>query len=312
MTYAVRNTFFIAAFWTLVLASGFYYVYGHQAGVMMKARRDNRLKQQRLQDLLALEQDRSVLQGQLAQLDEFRQGRMGTLAAEESPGETFDYLLRELSRTHSGLEVDFALKGQDTFLSLERRTYEIKGIGGFRDFYDLLCFLEQGPVFYDVHKMEMSALGADSEKGRPGNVTFNLEFNGYNRVEGPLISSITPKEGGVAQIADLVGQRSTRTEGRGRILETIQTASAKSPAALAPRLNTEGLPEIDSKSKVLAVMPGAAVVKDQKGRTVRLRSGDRVFGGTLSEIDVHKGTLSFSLEDERGGTTRLILPAGAN
>ncbi|HQG46297.1 MAG TPA: hypothetical protein PLG50_11625, partial [bacterium] len=168
-------------------------------------------------------------------------------------------------------------------------------------------------VFYDVHKLEMSTVEADASNGRRGGVHFVLEFNGYNRMEGPLITSISPKDSKLPEITDLVGMHTAPAIGRGRIQEMIRSAGGNAPATgVAPRTNTEGLPEIDSKAKVLAIMPGAAVVKDQKGRTVRLRSGDRIFGGTLSEIDVHKGTLSFSMEDERGGTTRLILPAGAN
>jgi hypothetical protein len=313
MTYAIRNTLFIAAFWAVALAGGFYYIYGHQENVVQKARHDTKVKRQRLQDLLVLERDRSALQSQLTALDDFRQGKIGTIAAEESPGETFDYLLRELSRAKSGLDVNFALKSQDTFLSLERRTYEIKGSGSFRDFYDLLSFLEQGPIFYDVHQLEMSTTDIDLEKGKHGEVSFTLEFNGYNRMEGPPITSIDMVEDTSPQIADMVGGRPARRGEGTRVPESVQPPVEKvQPPKVAVLKNTEGLPEIDGQTKVLAIMPGAAVLKDQKGRTVRLRPGDRVYGGTLNEIDTRQGTLSFSLQDDSGGATSLVLPAGSN
>ncbi len=312
MTYAVRNTLFIAAFWSVILAGGFFYVYGHQQKVILKARNENRIKGQRLKDLLALERDRSVLQDRLAGLDAFCQGKQGTIAAEESPGETFDYLLRELSRTKSDLSVDFSLKSQDSYLSLERRTYEIKGSGSFHDFYELLTLLEEGPVFYDVHQIEMDANNPDPEKGRRGDVGFSLEFNGYNRMEGPLITSITPSEDLSPQIADLVGGKSYRGPGRLRTSSDQPATAGTAPAKPVVPQNTEGLPEIDGRTKILAIMPGAAVLKDQNGRTVRLKPGDRVFGGTLAEINTKAGTLSFSLENGNGDAKRMVLPSGTN
>ncbi|HPG83945.1 MAG TPA: hypothetical protein PKY55_11750 [bacterium] len=314
MTYAVRNTLFIGAFWALIVAGGFFFVYGHQDDQLVIARRDNTLKRQRLMDLLTLDRDRSALAEQLSGLEDFRQARDGTLAAKESPGETFDYLLRELSRTNSRLEVNFTLKSQDSFLSLARRTYEIKGSGSFNDFYQLLCLLEEGPVFYDIHQMEMSAVGEGVKGGGRGDVTFTLSFNGYNRAEGPAITTISASSIKPPQIADLVNGR-VPAANRGSFVKSWQgRGEVETPSVVKkePPRNTEGLPEIDSSTKVLAIMPGAAVLKDHAGRTVRLRAGDRVWGGTLETINAQQGKLSFSMQDENGGATRLVIPSGSN
>ena len=45
---------------------------------------------------------------------------------------------------------------------------------------------------------------------------------------------------------------------------------------------------------------------------VRLRQGDRVWGGTLETVNSQQGKLSFSMQDENGGETRLVLPSGSN
>jgi hypothetical protein len=313
MTYAVRNTFFIAAFWAAILAGGFFYVYGYQQKSLEKAQKNNTIKRQRLQDLLALEKDCSALRQQLSGLDDFRQGNMGTIAAKESPGETFDYLLRELSRTGSKLDVNFSFKSQDTFLSLARRTYEIKGSGSFLDFYNMLCLLEAGPVFYDVHQIEMNTESGEPDQTSRGEVNFSIEFNGYNRAEGPAITGISAAPAQSQQIADLVNGRSSKAGGRIRARESAPVpAEPKQAVIIAPPKNTEGLPEIDGNTKILAIMPGAAVLKDQNGRTVRLRQGDRVWGGTLNEINTQQGTLSFSLQDASGSATSLVLLSGSN
>ncbi|HOZ20494.1 MAG TPA: hypothetical protein PLO28_01855 [bacterium] len=312
MTYAVRNTLFIAAFWAVILAGGFFFVFSHQQKQLENARSDNTYKRQRLQDLLALERDRSALLQQLSGLDDFRQGKIGTLAGRESPGETFDYLLRELSRSGSRLELNFALKSQDAFLSLTRRTYELKGSGSFNEFYNLLCLLEEGPVFYDIHQIEMSAAGG-RERGDRGDVSFTLSFNGYNRVEGPAITAISASTSTPQRIADMVTGRAPALERGGFAQSSAAGVQEAEPAAKKePPRNSEGLPEIDNRTKILAIMPGAAVLKDHTGRTVRLRQGDRVWGGTLETVNSQQGKLSFSMQDENGGETRLVLPSGSN
>ena len=302
MTYAIRNTLLIAGFWAAILAAGFLYVFGHQVKLIEALQKESLLKQRRLQDLLALEQDRSSLQEQLVRLEDFRLGKMGTLAAQESPGETFDYLLRELSRTRSGLDVNFSLKSQDVFLTLARRTYEISGSGSFSDFYKLLWFLESGPIFYDVHHLEMEIAESEAGRGRSQEVNFLLTFNGYDRAEGPAITGVNSQLDATPLIADLVNARPPVTGKRQR-----QDAPSPSQIPVQPpkrpivRQNNEGLPEVGIRTQVLAIMPGVAVLKDQSGRMVRLKPGDRVFGGTLSEINAKEGTVQFSLQDESGG-----------
>ena len=312
MTYAVRNTLVLAGFWIVIFAAGFSYVFGHQKSAIADLRQEHFSKRQRLQDLLNLEIDRSSLQQQLTRLEDFRLGKMGTLAAHESPGETFDYLLRELNRTRSGLEVNFVLKSQDSYLAMARRTYVITGSGAFDDFYRLLWFMESGPLFYDIHQLELESIPGPDGRKRSQQVRFTITFNGYNRTEGPAITGMNAEKQTPPQIASLVNGTS-RFEGS-RIpqsLIAVEQRQLQLPKPVAVRQNTEGLPEVGGRTQVLAIMPGAAVLKDQSGRMVRLKPGDRVFGGSLSEINTKEGTVQFSLQDESGGSTTLVLPAGS-
>jgi len=177
MNYAIRNTLIIAAFWSLVLASGFYYVYGYQNKLQERLRVENQAREKRLRDLTRLEVDRSELRVHLLRLQDLSLGKMGTLSAHESPGETYDYILRELERTRSRLGVSFTYKNEDLYLTLKRRYYDIKGSGPFLDFYELLWFLENGPVFYNVRRLEVEPQLHKSGSGRSEDVAFSLEVN---------------------------------------------------------------------------------------------------------------------------------------
>ncbi len=313
MNYAVRNTLIIAAFWSVILAGGFYYVYGYQKKVQERLQTENQAKLARLNDLTYLEKDRSELRIHLRRLQDISLGRMGTISAHESPGETYDYILRELERTRSRLNVSFVYKNEDTYLTMKRRYYEIKGSGPFLDFYKLLWFLENGPIFYGVKGLDLEPQLNKSGQGRTEDVAFSLDINGYERKEGPDITTITVRQGDYPQIVNLVKGRPQRlfrqgTAQPGSTLPGQPTGDGPQPQ---PEKNVEKLPEVDQRTQILAIMPGAAVIKDHTGRTFRLKPGDRIFRGTVSQINPGNGTIQFAMQGS-GNSSTLILPNGSN
>jgi hypothetical protein len=238
---------------------------------------------------------------------------MGTLSAHESPGETYDYILRELNRSNSRLVVSFEFISEDAYLSLKRRAYVVKGSGPFLDFYKLLWFLENGPVFYDVRGLEVQPQLSITGKGRAEDVTFDVRFNGFERNEGPDITKISSTKGEAPQIVNLIKGRPQLLRSDNTILGTQPSAPVPevSTPVVLPRKNTENLPEIDQNTQIMAVMPGTAVLKDHNGRTFRLKVGDRVFGGTVTMINATNGTVHFLLQHGTSSST-YVLPNRIN
>ena len=69
--------------------------------------------------------------------------------------------------------------------------------------------------------------------------------------------------------------------------------------------NEEGLPDVDA-SRIVALTGISAHIVDQNGDLVRLKVGDRVYLGTLREIDIQDGEAIFILN--RGGIVdRVVL-----
>lgn len=301
MSYAVRNTLVIAAFWGLLLALGFYYVYGLQKKHVRTLYEQTAVQKARLEELGRLQMDRSVLQKEYDRLTELNAGKKGFIASHETPGETFDYIQRELRRCQAKLLVNLKYELTDRYMGVGRNSYELTGSGAFTDLYHLIWFLENGPLFYNITslKIERPTLSIEQLHKRLKNeVQYTLNLNGYNRDEGPNIMQVPSNALDPQPMAELVTNRAMQVKST----ETIVQPEALSPMTTAPVpektaavINREGLPEIDQKTTVLAVTSQSALVRDQRGKTIRLRKGDPVFQGRVSEINPHSGQIVFEM-----------------
>ncbi len=311
MSYAVRNTIIIAAFWALVLGAGFFYLYGHQDNVHQRLLKEKLQKFKKLTELQELERDLAALNEYYARLQEISQGKKGAIAAHESPGETYDYILRETKRGNSNLDINLAFEKEDSLASVLRRTYKLMGEGSFADIYRLLWLLENGPVYYDVRSLSITRIEpSESEENRlPGaEARYAISLCGFERKEGPNIAEMTVQSEAPKQLAALVRSSGVKfaaqraRQGVGRILATSQQAAVERP----PSIGRFGLPEVSSGSKVLAITAFSVIVENEKGKIVKLRKGDKIFGGYLRDIDTQSNQAVFEIENG-GGRESLVL-----
>jgi hypothetical protein len=311
MSYAIRNTLIIATIWAAILFCGIYYIYGVQHKKERLQLIDNMNKRKRLDDLQRLKQDRTALQSEKLRLLELSSGKMGVLASQESPGETYDYLLREMRKNRSSLQVSLDMNREDFYMGVLRRTYTLNGSGAFIDLYQLMWYLECGPLFYDIQSVKIERANRNAQEKRvntKGNVQFALTLAGFNRNEGPNIATVE-RSGNVEPIAELVTNREVKT---------LVPDAAPSPAEIAAPakmaqenrpvqpVNGEGLPEVDEACSLLAITPNSVLVRDRKGATVRLRAGDRVFQGRVAEIHPTDRRVIFEI-NQNGNPERFSL-----
>lgn len=323
MSYPIRNTLIIAAVWAFFLGLGYYYVFGVQRAAGRKLAAEVEIKKDRVHDLQALQSDKTRLEQEYVRLEELHSGKKGELASHETPGETYDYIHRELSRIGSSLEVNLTLDKTDEFSSMQRRQYEVFGTGRFHELYHLIWFLENGPLFYNIQSLKVQRQDQNSQDLRAlkGEVQFSLRVCGYNRPGGPEIIGISRKDGGLQPVAKLVTNRIARVaaepaKSEARRQEEYKTAEKSGrerlpSSALTPPANSAGLPDIASGSSVLAVTANSALIKDSRGKIVRVRPGDRVHLGHVSEINAETGQVVFDLA-ESGRPTRLTLSTQKN
>ncbi len=311
MPYTIRNTLFIGIFWLLIMALGLYYIYGVQNKKKAALQAEIKQKTDRVNDLKSMQITRHELIESYNHLKDLSLGKLGALASNESPGETFDYMLRELGRTSSMLELNQEVIDKKQFKDFQRSTYTVSGEGAFKDFYELVWFLENGPIFYDIRSINLDRIGieqksADDEKR--GELAFAINVWGFQKEKGLDIEPVIRETGTPAAIADIV-QNSLADAFDQSILNKQKRAEADYQKNMAAsggattnpfsnervQANPEGLPEISPVTEVLAVTPNSVVIRDKSGKIRKLRIGDRVLGGTVGRIDVKAGTVGFNI-----------------
>ena len=322
MSYVIRNTIFIAVFWLIVLIGGLYYVYGYQAKQDAKLRIEVKKKTERVNDLKMMQITRHELTQEYDYLKDLSLGKMGALAGNETPGETFDYMLREIGGTQSKLELNQELVVQEKFKSFDRNTYLLTGESAFSDFYQLVWFLENGPIFYNIQSVNMDRITPDQKFQEDwtedrGDLTFALSVWGFKKDKGLEMDSLRRHVGQPRQLATLVensvsaalDQKIESTQRRAAsapdtkmaAAEVLDSAPSKREGQETRTIsNPNNLPEITPATEILAITPSSILIRDQRNQIVKLRKGDRVLGGSVGNINVKSGSVGFYLNTGSG------------
>jgi len=314
MSKIIRNTIIISSIWVFTIIVGVIYIYGHQKRTLSKLQTEVKNKSERLDELKRLKNDLSELQDYYNHLKQISLKYKGTLASFVSPGETFDYIRRELAHTNSSIKLNMEFVSEEPYKNMIRRTYKLSGSGKFKDIYNFLWFLENGPVFYsiqslNVEKLDESAFLNDPTL-QPDESTFNFTLIGYDRKEGPKITEINRQFGEPKKIADLFNDK---TKPKSKKIKPVQKsytsrkgASPSGQLQTSTPKNSRKLPEINSKCKVLAITPFTVLIRDSKGKIIKLRKGDEIFGGKLTTIDASKGKAIFEYSNNFGYKTVVL------
>ncbi len=332
MPYVIRNTIFIAVFWLIILIGGLYYVYGYQAKKHTSLEAEIKQKTNRVNDLKMMQITRHELTQEYDYLRDLSLGKLGALAGNESPGETFDYMLREIDHTSSKLVLNQELVVKEKFKDFERNTYLLSGESEFEDFYRLIWFLENGPIFYNIQSVSMDRIPIEQKKqeewaANRGELTFALSVWGFRKEKGLEMDSLRRNVGKPEMLASLVdnsvseaidnilkAEQSTVNVRSTEYSHELVTLENSNPQAERGQGNSNvtavsnplGLPEISPATEVLAITPNSVLIRDQHGRIKKLRKGDRVLGGTVGNINVQSGRVGFYM-NAAGGYNSLEL-----
>lgn len=320
MSYVIRNTILIAVFWLIVLIGGLYYVYGYQAKQFSKLQVEVKKKTERVNDLKMMQITRHELTQEYDYLKDLSLGKMGALAGNETPGETFDYMLREIDHTQSNLELNQELVVKEKFNEFDRNTYLLTGESEFSDFYQLVWFLENGPIFYNIQSLNMDRVTPEQRFQEDwtedrGDLTFALSVWGFKKDKGLEMDSLRRHVGQPKQLATLVensvsaalDQSVERSQTRSANVPDTKMASNETPAFAPPQReepktisNPGNLPEITPATEILAITPSTVLIRDQRNQIVKLKKGDRVLGGSVGNINAKAGSVGFYLNTGGG------------
>ena len=309
MSYAIRNTLIITGFWALFIIAGVYWVFGHQTRVHTRLVKEKAEKAKKLKELQYLDDSRTELDEYLQRLLKVGEGARGVLVSSETPGETFDYLVRELNRGNSSIQFDLKSQGSIKKPKLSISNYEVSGEGKFVDAYKLLWFVENGPAFYRVDGFEIRRLETtefrESYLPTHAEVSFMLRLSAFQRDGGAKIKILNLEENQSKSLANMFEvsahsrQRVKKVTPAKRQERIAPQETAKPSPNLAAqarsRKNTSGLPEITKSTKLLAMTPHWVLVQTQSGKTLKIRKGEKVYGGYLSEIRTNSNQVVFQI-----------------
>ena len=319
MSYATRNTIIIAVIVLGMLIIGYYYTFIHIDNQLARQVTINAGKQDRLNELRRLENDKSDMLNYLDHLKELSLGKIGTLVSGETPGETFDYILREVRNSAMDVDINLVYKQDIPFVTIQAREYEISGMTTFENLYLFVWFLENGPVFYDIPNIEFERVVPSEEEAlyaaqlTEGSTEFSLTVRAFIREEGPEIDDITRTEGEPYQIIDLVANEVSRLVLREeeRIAEARSDSAGESGEGEGTAENRgPQLPSFADEVQLLALTSNAVLVSRGGGVSVKVRKGEDFFGAMLQDINIMQGEAVFVANSGRG--KRIVLTTKRN
>ncbi|HDP99160.1 MAG TPA: hypothetical protein ENN22_08265 [bacterium] len=315
MNKLLRNTVIISSLWVLTLVIGLVYIYGFQKRSLSQVEQEQLKKSSRLTELNALKNDLSELENYYYDLRQISLRYRGTLASFVSPGETFDYIRRELKTINSSIKLNMEFMTEGSFQKMVKRTYELRGTGKFIDIYKLLWFLENGPVFYSLNTISIDKVAntnrLDNQTLGVDETSFQVSMFGFDRKEGPKITELNRDFGQPKAIANLFNDRFSPKPVKQEPVKTQYAAATRQAPRTQPEAkpqpeNPDALPEITSNCEVLAVTPFSVMVRDAKGRVLKLRKGDKIFGGALSNVNAQTGEAVFTYNPAFGSKTIVL------
>lgn len=267
----------------------------------------NQMKENQLDNLILLDTDISKLTDHLETLQDVTLEKLGALVSNESPGETFDYFLREMKKTNLKMDVNLIYQEQLPFASIISRRYELSGTASFSEVYKFLWFLENGPVFFDIKSIFIERIEDDQEgsvrRSGSGDCQFTIRLFAFNRDEGPRIDEIQRIDGAPRPIASLITnnvssvvasdkKRAGGSSGGG-IAAPQEGGGLAADGVSRPRPRT--LATMADNLEVMALTPNSVIFKNPRGESVKVRKGDEYYGGTLKSVDVDRGKAIFEV-----------------
>ncbi len=300
MSYATRNAILLAIIAIMVSILGYSYVFVRQGKKLEKQLAMNEQKQKRLEELEELDKDRSELLNYLEHLKELSLGKIGTIVGNETPGETFDYILREINSASLDVNIDLVFEQEMPFASLKARQYDISGIAPFKDVYDFIWFLESGPIFYNITNLGISRLdtGKEEDVVKEIDSQFNLTVRSFIRDEGPGIEEIKRTKGSPENIENLVTNKVRtvidQTQNFKERVSGEKSGGSGGGAGSDSTRNKKLLPEMTDDIELLALTNDAIVLRNG-ANNIKVRKGEDFYGAFLKKVNIHEGQAIFQM-----------------
>ncbi|MBI4427609.1 MAG: hypothetical protein HY562_00650 [Ignavibacteriales bacterium] len=282
MSFKIRNSVVLGAFWLVVTLAGAGYWMWWQPRQLNKVKTELDKVNKELEQLPGLIQDVARLASQFQDVKRKYDSRSKEIPQSDFSSQTYAYLSRGLDEA-GFMRMDMKFEGAENLGQYGYNKYSLEsGEGQFDNLYKFIYYLENGRRLYKVAQINfLQREEIDNEtKETKKWIQFTLDFHAYFTTMAELGTSLAAKAlplppAPYDPFNPLV----------------LQALSQEAPPG---EINSEGL-------ELKAVIPGKAFALHGEELIV-LQLGDKVWRGYVSKIDPVNGMVEFTLDE--GGVIR--------
>ncbi|HOV99178.1 MAG TPA: hypothetical protein PK595_06370 [Bacteroidota bacterium] len=286
MTFKVKNTIYLAIVLGvfLLIGSGIYYFWQpKQLRALQK--KQNQIERQ-LQDLPLLIEEVQRLTNEFQDVKRRYDSRSKVIPLLDVSSQTYDYMSQGIEEA-GFLKFDMRFLGSDNRGKWGFNAYSLtQGEGEFGNLFKFIYFLENGSKLYKISSIEASVREKIDEETKESirSVAFSMELHAYYVNNIPELST------------SLAAKQMT-------VYPTVPDPFRPIVTEVIANQPPEG--EIDAdQCEVKAILPGKAFVL-YSGELLVFHIGDRVWRGTVTEIDPQTSSVEFVLNE--GGVVRKLV-----
>lgn len=272
MSYGVRNTIILLTVLLLFVGSGWGYIYFFQQPQIDRLEREVDKNSQERSNKQQIANRYPTVLNQFEQANEFLEGFDKSLYPSNDEDLVFHFL-NTINNGSSYTDFTFSFKDSTQNGQYGTMTTQVTGEGYYRNVINFIRRIELSAPLNKIESIQINPIN-DLESYGKVNYTFTLKSL-YDRKAGFENSSLAVTD-------DILGS----------------VHNPFFPLIRSIQKNTENLVDIGSSS-LIAVSGNRAFIIDQSGMLKKLTTGDKVYLGKLSSINVNAGSASFVLN--KGG-----------
>lgn len=277
MTYALRTTLILGAFWLVVILIVAYQVHFRMAAKENKLSALEKETTEELELNKSLAANITAIQEELDLLETRWKSRKKAIPINESSHKTYEYLDRIISKKHSSMNFDYAVMNERDSSEIHLVEYSISGEARFLDLYYFLWNLEHLPRYIRINSIELTETLEETEEVNPDKRWVRFQI---------ALTSMSANRQGFSEV-----------ETAAMVNPPVSPYDPFTlPASDKPKIppNDRGLVNV-YQSSLRALTPTQAFILDQNKELQILSLRSEVYLGTLIDIIPDENRVVFNL-----------------
>ncbi len=278
MSYKLRNIIVLSVLCLLLFSVSGYIVFYHYPSRIKEVEKKITAVKKQIASLEGVEQEYNNIDKIIKEKEQRLANLDKRIVPAVTPSESYRYLISILE--YSGmLDFDMLFQGTREGKGYKYNVYNIKGEGPFYVIYEFITYLEKGPLFYKIERLNLRMVESRDKDTKMYKIIIPFEMEIWALF---------------ADVPDLPPIKKT--------LASVRVPQVTNPfyPFIYSNLpaNVDSLPEVE-RADLKAIINDRIILADAGGMIHELKEGDRVYLGYLKRIDAENNEAEFILN--KGG-----------